>query len=113
MVRSATSAAAPVATPVQPSGEGRRPVEALKAEPPLPPVLEERILSRPSHEDFDLERGSSTSSISLGDMAGAGQNEHYKPGRDIITRLEHLGEKDMKVAPLQGPPTPFLSLSLK
>ncbi len=50
-----------------------------------------------SSKSFDLERGSAASSAQLGDMAGAGQNQHYQPKQDIITRLEHIREKDMKV----------------
>ncbi len=46
---------------------------------------------------LDIERASSTSSAAFGDMAGAGQNKHYQPKQDIITRLEFLGERDMKV----------------
>ncbi|KAK9863541.1 hypothetical protein WJX84_001265 [Apatococcus fuscideae] len=49
-----------------------------------------------SSKSFDLERGSAASSAQLGDMAGAGQNQHYQPKQDIITRLEHIREKDMK-----------------
>ena len=48
-------------------------------------------------EEYDLERASTTSSVPLGDMAGAGQNQHYQPKQDIICRLEHIREKDMKV----------------
>lgn len=51
-------------------------------------------------EDYDLERASTASSAHpLGDMAGAGQEKHYVPKQDIITRLEHIREKDMKVQP--------------
>lgn len=54
-------------------------------------------------EEYDLERASTTSSAnSLGDMAGAGQEKHYTPKLDIITRLEHIREKDMKVQPTSG-----------
>ena len=51
-------------------------------------------------EEYDLERASTASSVNpLGDMAGAGQDKHYAPKQDIITRLEHIREKDMKVQP--------------
>lgn len=55
--------------------------------------------AKPSYDgDIDLERASTASSMNaLGDMAGAGQDKHYQPKEDIITRLEHIRQKDMKV----------------
>lgn len=48
-------------------------------------------------DDYDLERASTASSIPLGDMAGASQGKHYQPKQDIICRIEHIPERDMKV----------------
>lgn len=75
-----------------------------KAVPPAKLFQQESAtagFSRGSYdEEFDLERASTASSgIPLGDMAGAGQEKHYVPKQDIITRLEHIREKDMKVQP--------------
>ena len=51
-----------------------------------------------NHDDeYDLERASTASSIPLGDMAGASQGKHYQPKQDIICRIEHIPERDMKV----------------
>ncbi len=79
---------------------------------PLPAVQEEQSMSPDIKDAVDIERASASSANSFGDMAGAGQDHHYQPGKDIITRLEHLGEKDMKVthpfSPIHGPSTAFL-----
>lgn len=48
-------------------------------------------------DEYDLERASTASSIPLGDMAGASQGKHYQPKQDIICRIEHIPERDMKV----------------
>ena len=47
--------------------------------------------------NVDLEAASSSSTASLGDMAGAGQGQHYQPKQDILTRMECITDFHMKV----------------